>query len=275
MISQEKPLTLLIPYRLIFTLTLLFLVAATTQGQQPFVTDDTDVTPRHKFELEVANEFDILPRLDYPALRQNGTDFGLNYGLFEKVEIGLAVPLLAISSSHVVTPKNVFGVSDSTLHLKYNFYKEREKSRLPAMAIEGLVQFHTGDVSKGLGSGLTDYFVNGILQKTVTSKTMFRLNGGILFSGNLATGQLGIKTRGRVFTAGASVVKTVSKKLDLGVEITGAVTSNFDLGAGQLQSMIGGNYVLNERMTFDFGVVAGHFAASPRVGVVLGFTRDF
>lgn len=263
------------PYRIIFNLSLLFLVAATGQAQQPFTTDDADVTSKRRFNLQIGNQFDILPRSDYPALRQNETEFELNYGLFENVEIGFSIPLLAISSSHVVIPNSVFGVSDSTLHLKYNFYKEREKSRLPAMAISAIVQFHTGDTSKDLGSGLTNYYVNGILQKTVTSKTTFRLNGGILFSGNLQSGELGIKTRGRVFTGGGSLVRQFTKKLDLGLEITGAVTPSFDLTKGQLQGLIGGNYALNDKMTFDFGIVAGHFAASPRAGVLLGLSIDF
>jgi len=260
------------PYRIIF-LSLLF--AATTQAQSPFTTDDADVTPKRKFNLVIGNEFDILPRSDFPALRQNETAFELNYGLFENVEIGFAVPLLGISSSQVVIPNSVFGLSDSTLHLKYNFYKEREKSRLPAMAISAIVQFHTGDASKDLGSGLTDYYINGILQKTVTSKKTFRLNGGILFSGSLQSGELGIKTLGRVFTGGGSLVKQFTKKLDLGLEISGAVTGNFDLSKGQLQGLFGGNYALTDKMTFDFGLVAGHFAASPRAGVLLGLSIDF
>jgi hypothetical protein len=45
------------------------------QAQQPFTTDDTDVTSRRKFNLQIGNEFDILPRPDYPALRQNVVRF--------------------------------------------------------------------------------------------------------------------------------------------------------------------------------------------------------
>ncbi len=89
------------------------------------------------------------------------------------------------------------------------------------------------------------------------------------------SGELGIKVRGRVFTAGSSLVKQFTKKLDLGVEITGAVTGNFILSQGQLQGLFGGNYALTHKMTFDFGIVGGRFAASPRVGVLLGLSIDF
>lgn len=261
--------------RLVFMLSLLLFASASDLAQQPFITDDAEVTPRGRFELQIGNQFDILPRSDYPALRQNTSSFEINYGLLKNVEIGLHTPLLAISSSHVVTPRTVFGGGDISFHVKYNFYKERKESRLPTMAISSEIQFPTGDTARDLGSGLTDYLINGILQKSVTSKTTFRLNGGILFAGNAQSGELGIKVRGRVFTGGGSLVKQFTKRLDLGVELTGAVTSNFNLSEGQLQTSFGGNYALSEKMTFDFALVAGHFPASPRAGVFLGLTFDF
>ena len=259
----------------LLTLFFLVLVSGSIQAQQPFVTDDADVTPKRKFNLQIGNEYDILQRSDYPALRQNTTGFEINYGVLKNMEVGFSVPFLGILSSSLVTPKNVSGIGDSSLHVKYNFYQEHPKSRLPAMAISGVIQFHTGDPSKDLGSGLTDYYVNGILQKRVTEKTTFRLNGGILFSGSLQSGELGITVRGRIFTGGGSLVRQFSKRLDLGMELTGAVPGNFELTRGQLQALVGGNYALTNKMTFDFGVVGGHFDASPRVGVVLGLTVDF
>ena len=261
--------------RWLLTLAFLVLVSGSIQAQQPFVTDDADVSPRRKFTFEIGNEYDILQRSAYPALRQNTTGFEISYGVLKNVEVGFSLPLLGILSSRVSTPRNVFGISDSTLHVKYNFYRERPKSRLPAMAIAGVIQFHTGDPSRDLGSGLTDYYINGILQKTVTINTTFRLNGGILFSGNEQSGELGIRVRGRVFTAGGSLVKQFTKRFDLGVEVAGAVSGNFDLTKGQLQALLGGNYFVRKNMTFDFGIVAGHFPASPRVGVVLGLTMEF
>ena len=51
-------------------LSLLFLFAATIQAQQPFVTDDADVTPKGKFHFEFSNEFDFLQRASFPNLKQ-------------------------------------------------------------------------------------------------------------------------------------------------------------------------------------------------------------
>jgi hypothetical protein len=116
--------------------------------------------------------------------------------------------------------------------------------------------------------------MNGILQKSLTKKTKLRLNGGILFSGNETTGVVGIKARGIVFTSGGSLVRQFTPKLRLGIELTGAVESNFQLGKGQLQTLVGGNYQLRNNLSFDFGVVGGKYAASPRAGIQLGITID-
>ncbi len=262
-------------FKLLPALCLLGLFAATAQAQQPFTTDDADVTPKRKFHLQIGNEYDILQRSAFPALRQNTASLEINYGLLKNVEIGLTLPLLGISSSKIVTPRSALGIGDSTLNVKYNFYKEKKGTRPPSMAISAEIRFPTGNTEKDLGAGLTDYFINGVLQKSLSSKTTFRLNGGIFFAGNQQSGELGIKVRGRVFTAGSSLVKQFTKKLDLGAEITGAVTGNFILSEGQLQGLLGGNYALTKKMTFDFGIVGGRFPASPRVGVRLGLTIDF
>lgn len=254
---------------------LLCLSSAKAQAQQPFYTDDADVTAKGKLHFQFGNEYDLLQRASYPAKTQNTAVFELDYGLFQGVEIGVDGPLLAIHSAPFVTPPTAVGIGDVNFHLKYNFYKEREDSKLPAMALNMNVELPTGDTSKQLGSGFTDYYLNGILQKSLTAKTKLRLNGGILFAGNTTTGVIGIRTRGRVFTAGGSLVKQFTKKLDFGAEITGAVTTNFQLSKGQLQTLVGGNYALRKNLTFDFGLVAGRFSASPRLGAQLGISLDF
>lgn len=250
-------------------------LALPTRAQQPFVTDDADVTDKGKLQLQIGDEYDLLQRALYPDKAQNTLTAELNYGLWKNVEIGFAPALLALHSARVVTPQTVSGIGDSTLHVKYNFLKEREGSRLPAMTLSGVVQFPTGDATKELGTGLYNFYVNGIMQKSVSQKTKLRTNGGILFAGSTVNGLLGIRTRGKVFTGGASIVKQYTKRLDLGAEVTGAVTSNFLLSHGQLQTLVGGNYAVRKKMTLDFGLVAGRFAASPRVGAQLGITIDF
>ena len=57
--------------------------------------------------------------------------------------------------------------------------------------------------------------------------------------------------------------------------MTGAFARNFDLGKGQLQTQFGGNYLLREGFTLDFGVFLGRYAASPRLGAQVGISADF
>jgi len=261
-------------YKLIL-LSVLLLPASTCRGQQPFVTDDADTTPKGHFHFEFSNEFDWLQRSSLPNVRQNTADFELDYGVLDGVEIGIESPVITIFNASGTVPAKVSGIGDTNVSFKYNFHLERENSRMPAMAVALNLELPTGDTKRQLGSGLADFYLNGILQKSVSKRTKLRLNGGILFSGNETTGVVGIKTRGTVFTAGGSLVKQFTPKLQLGMELTGALTRDFQLGKGQLQTLFGGNYQFKSNASFDFGIVGGKYAASPRAGVQLGVSVDF
>ncbi len=261
--------------RVACALALLFLVSAAVQGQQPFVTDDADVTPKGRFHFEFGNEFDLLQRSSFPSLKQNTADFELDYGLFEGVEIGVAAPLLTIFNASGTAPRTITGIGDTNISIKYNFLRERENSRLPAMTVAFNLELPTGDTERQLGSGLADFYFNGILQQSLTRNTKLRLNAGVLFSGNETTGVIGLKSRGTVFTSGGSVVKQFTPKLQLGVELTGAFTRHSQLGKGHLQTLIGGNYLLKDNFSFDFGILGGKYAASPLAGVQVGISVDF
>ena len=263
------------PFLTLVLLALLHLAPQIVRAQQPFYTDDADVTARHKFHFEFSNEFDILQRSSFPNLRQNTADFELNYGLIEGVEVSIESPLITIFNAPGTTPRIAFGIGDTNFAVKYNFKKERDGSRWPALTINLNAEVPTGNVDLQLGSGLADVWLNGIVQKSLTDRTTLRFNAGLLFSGNQTTGVIGIKARGAVFTYGTSVVRAFTPKLKLGAEITGAYSREVDLGKGQLQALIGGNYILKEGLSFDFGVVSGRYDASPRFGVQVGISMDF
>ena len=264
-----------IPHKLVLLFAFLFLPAAISRSQQPFVTDDADTTPNGKFHFEFSNEFDWLKRSSFPNIRQNTADFELGFGLLDGVEIAIESPLLTIFNAPGTVPRKVSGVGDTNVSLKYNFRQEREHSWVPAMAIAMNLELPTGDKERQLGSGLADFYLNGIVQKSLSPKTKLRLNTGILFSGNQTTGAVGLKSRGTVFTAGGSLVKQITPKLQLGAELTGAATRTNQLGKGHLQTLVGANYQFAEKASFDFGVVAGKFDASPRAGIQLGLSIDF
>jgi hypothetical protein len=259
---------------ILLILSILFL-CATAKAQQPFVTDDTDTTPKHHFHFEFSNELDVLQRASFPSTKQNTADFELDFGLSKDIEIGIESPYLMVFNAKNIAPARFSGIGDTNLSLKYNFLKEDAHSSKPALAIALNLELPTGNVSRQLGSGLADFYMNGILQKSITSKAKLRLNGGILFSGNETTGVIGIRTRGTVFTGAGSLVKQINPRLQLGIEVSGATTKNLNLAKGQLQTQFGGNYQLKNNISLDFGVIGGRFAASPRLGLQLGLSIDF
>jgi hypothetical protein len=261
--------------QLCFSLFLLPLfICSVTRAQQPFLTDDSDTTPRKHFHFEFSNEFDSLNRSAFPSLRQNTADFELDYGLLDRVEIGVESPLLTIFNARGTVPETPTGIGDTNISMKYNFVRESEHSRMPAFAIALNLELPTGNTERGLGSGLADFYLNGIVQKSLTKRTKLRVNSGILFSGNTTTGAVGIKARGRVFTEMASIVRQFNSKFQAGVELAGAITNKTELGKKQLQGMIGGNYQFKPNTSFDFGLVFGK-DTSPRVGIQLGVSIDF
>ena len=150
--------------RLIFALCLLLLIAGAATAQQPFVTDDADATPKRHFHFGFINEFNLLQRISYPSTKQNTADFEFEYGLLDGVEIGVEAPLITIFNDTGTIPGRPSGIGDTNFSVKYNFLKEREHSRRPALSIVANFEIPTGNVDKGLGSGLSDFYMNGILQ---------------------------------------------------------------------------------------------------------------
>lgn len=259
-----------------FALLFIFWSSSPAFAQIPFYTDDADTTEKGKFHFEFFNEHDWLQKSSLPGKTQNTTNFTLNYGLNDRIEVGVNAPVLRISNSRQSLLGSASGMGDTQLGVKVKVHDEREGSRLPAMSVVFYVELPTGSVRKQMGSGLVDYWLYGVLQKSLTKRTTGRLNGGVLFAGNSSTGLIGIEsTRGQVFTGNGSLVRDFTPKLKLGAELFGGVTSNFNLTRGQLEAQIGGSYALRDNFAFTFGVLAGRFPASPRAGFHLGFAYDF
>ena len=262
--------------RFLAGLGLIFVASISAHAQLPFYTDDSDTTPRGKFHLEISNEHDWLQRESLPGKRQNTTVFTVNYGLTDRIEVGVNGPVIKIFNDQASLLGSPSGIGDTQFGIKIRLRDEREGSKLPAVAVVFYAEAPTGSTRKQLGSGLVDYWLYGVLQKSFTKRTAVRLNGGILFAGNSSTGLIGIEsTRGQVFTANGSLVRNFTPRLRLGAELFGGVTNNFNLSRGQLEAQVGGGYAFTHRFEFTFGLVAGRFPASPRAGVQVGFAYDF
>jgi hypothetical protein len=243
-------------------------------AQLPFYTDDPDVTGRGKFHFEFFNEFDALQSPQYPNLRQNTANYKLNYGLPHNLELDVDAPYLAIFRAFGT--ENASGAGDLNMGIKWNFHKESQGSRVPAFGASLYIEFPTGDASQQLGSGLTDYWLNFIAQKSLSSKTRITGNAGYLFAGNTSTGVVGIQnTRGHVYTGGLSFLHDVTMRLTLGGEIYGGYADNAGLGRSQFQGLVGGQYAIRSGLSLSFGLLGGKYIASPRIGGQLGFAVDF
>jgi hypothetical protein len=242
-------------------------------AQLPFYTDDPAVTEQGKWHFEFFDEFDALQH-QHPNLRQNTANYKLNYGLPYHLELDVDAPYLAIFRA--LGTQGSTGTGDTNLGAKWNFHKESQTSRLPALSASLYIEFPTGDAHQQLGSGLTDYWLNFIGQKSLSDKTRINANIGYLFAGNTSTGVLGIQTtRGHVYTGGVSVLHDINARWTLGGEIYGGLTNNGGLGRSQLQGLVGGQYGIRNGMTFDFGLLGGRYIASPRIGGQIGFSVDF
>jgi len=242
--------------------------AATTSAQQPFVTDDAEVTARGRLHFEYANEFYILQKSARPNLRQDTNNFVVQYGLLDGVEVNMDFPLIAIGNARGSGTPSVFGLGDVDFAAKWNLVPETPDGGHPGFTVTAAAEFPTGSEKKQLGSGLTDYLLNTILQKTF-SKTALHFNSGIQFSGNTQTGVVGIRTPGHIFIGGLSAARDVSRRLRLGLDLNGAEIHAAGKVDKQLQLTAGGNYALTRDDTLDFAVLAGWFNG-PRFGLVLG-----
>jgi hypothetical protein len=242
--------------------------------QQPFYTEIADVTEPGRYFFEAISEFDVLRTDARPAVRQNSAYFTISYGVFPNAEISVFFPVITVFNERTAAPRTTTGLGDVGYMFKYNFLREREGSRRPALAVSFLAEAPTGDDVAGAGYGLANYTVNGILQKSLSERTVARLNAGVGFAATTTDEGPDFRTRGVVFTGGGSIVRRFTERLSLGAELRGARSRNKELGRGLLLGQVGGNYAFTDRVTFDFGVLGGRFPAAPRLGAQLGLSVD-
>lgn len=250
------------------------LSAGVGMAQMPFYTDNADVTDAGTLHFEFFNEFDGLQSAQYPDLRQNTSNFKVNYGLPHRFELDMDAPYLSIYRAPGASTSN--GPGDTDMGIKWNFRRSLRPMGVPALSASLYIEFPTGDTRQELGSGLTDYWLNSIAQEPLSEKTRLNANFGFLFAGNTSTGVLGVQTtHGHVYTGGLSVVHDFSSRLSLGAETYGAAADNKGLGKDQLQGLAGGWYQLNNHLAVTFALLGGSHIASPRIGGQVGFELDF
>jgi hypothetical protein len=197
----------------------------------------------------------------------------VNYGWTDRLELDLDAPLLIIYNNE--EPYRVSGIGDTDLGVKWNLREAQHGSKGFAAALAAYVEFPTGEPTNDLGSGVVDVWTYLVFEKALGEATTLRLNGGYLFAGNTSTGVVGITTaRGHVATMSGSLTRAVSTRVSIGGEVAAAATTKKELERGQLQALLGLIYQPRELFTLTAGLVVGHFSASPRVGLQVGFSVD-
>jgi hypothetical protein len=259
----------------IFALLLLSLLAAgPLRAQMPFYTDDTAVAEPRRLHLEMFDEFDGLPSSQYPDLRQNTTNVKLDFSPLRHFELNVDVPYIHIYRAS--GSQSAQGVGDTNLGAKWTVRDPPPDSLLAAFAVSLYIELPTGNASQGLGSGLTDYWLNFIAQKPLSPTTRYNVNVGILFAGNTSTGDVGIQTRrGQVYTGGLSVLHDLSSRLTLGVELNGGISDGAGQDRAQLQALFGAQYAIRSGLSLSLGILGGKFGATPRIGGQIGVSMDF
>ena len=262
--------------RLSVLLLILFGVGLSACAQQPFFTDDADVTAKRRFHFELSNQFSLLQDTAFPNQQQNALVYQLNYGLRDGLEISIDSPhLVIINARQTISPRVPMGVGDTNLAVKWNFRQERDTSRWPALTMAFAVEVPTGDSSTQLGSGVFDYRLIAIAQKTLSPRIKLRVNQGVAVLGEH------VDWRGRPGGTGCRLscrrvaCAAICSAIVLGRRAHWRASPKRPEQAGQRCRSSSGANTNTEHVSIDFGVVFGQLGESPRVGLQIGLSIDF
>jgi hypothetical protein len=223
--------------------------------------------------MEMFDEYDGLQSSQFPDERQNTANFKINYSPLSNLELDLDVPYLNIQRAP--GRESSRGVGDTNIGAKWSLPADRSQPLGMSYAVSFYVEFPTGNAAQGLGSGLTDYWLNLVFQKPLSGSMRINGNLGILFAGNTSTGAVGIQTRrGQVYTGGFSILHDVSSRLALGAELYGGISDGAGQDKTQLQAMAGGQFSVRDGFSLCFGVLGGKYGATPRLGGQVGIAVD-
>jgi len=252
----------------------LLLSCGRLHAQMPFYTDDTSTTDRGKFHVEVFEELDGLQSSQFPDLRQSTANIKMNFSPLKHLELDLDAPYIRIARAS--GSQSASGLGDTDLGAKWTLRETPPDTDVTSFAASLYVEFPTGSTQKGLGSGLTDYWLNFIAQKPLSPTTRVNVNLGVLFAGNTSTGALGIQThRGQVYTGGLSLLHDISSSLTMGVEVYGGISDGAGSDRSQLQGLLGVQYAIRNGLSVSAGILGGRYGATPRIGGQIGISLDF
>lgn len=246
--------------------------ARPARAQQPFLVDDAEVTPARVWHVELSSQLDVLRPAALPARWQNVFEWEVNYGAGARLELAALLPFVSLVSDAAGRRAAAHGIGDSTLAAKWRL--TRDPGARHALSLAAMLELPSGSRARGLGTGLVDYGLNLVSQHRVHERAVVRVNGGAVLAGNTQSGAVGIRERGSVLTAGASIVTPLTARAQVGGELTLAWSQKASLGGSAIGWQFGTNITVRDGVTLDAGVLGGWFDASPRFGVQVGMSAD-
>ncbi len=272
--------------RLIAIVFVLSVCAAPAAAQQrPLVTEDPETIGAGLVLLEggIDQQRDVF----YPAsgLQGNllrvptlGVSFGISSiaelqidgGLYSRLSITSREPA-PFSNQLDFSGDSTSSVEDIVVATKIRLLSETPSR--PAFGIRLATKLPNASNESGLGLDTTDFYVSGLVGKTVQS---------IRFVGNVGLGILGDPVRGDrqndVLTYGASVARAVRQGLEIVGEINGRLdTREGDppVGTESRGAMrIGGRFT-RATVRVDAGLIFGMTSRDPSIGLTAGLTWVF
>jgi hypothetical protein len=256
-----------------------------TAQQRPLVTEDPETIGSGLVLIE--GGIDHLREVIYPASGLQGNllrlpTLGVSFGLSSIAELqidgGLYQRLTItdrrdapLASQLDITGDTTNDVEDLTVGTKIRLLSETASR--PAFAVRVATRLPNVGNESGLGLDTMDFYVTGLVAKTVQS---------IRFVGNGGLGILGDPTRGDrqndVLLYGFSVARAVRQ----GLEVVGEVNGRLNLRDGEPPvgtdsrgaMRIGGRFT-RSTVRVDGGVIIGMTSRDPSIGLTAGFTWVF
>ena len=253
--------------------------------QRPLMTEDPETIGAGLVLLE--GGIDQQREVFYPASGLQGNllrfpTLGVSFGISSIAELQIDGGLynrLSITSREPAPFSNQLDFSGDSTHAVEDIVvatKIRllsETPSRPAFGIRLATKLPNASNESGLGLDTTDFYVSGLVGKTVQS---------IRFVGNVGLGILGDPVRGDrqndVLTYGASIARAVRQGLEIVGEINGRIDTregDAPVGTESRGAMrIGGRFTRGT-VRADAGLIFGMTSRDPSIGVTAGLTWVF
>ena len=253
--------------------------------QRPLVTEDPETIGSGLVLIE--GGVDLLREVFYPVSGLEGNllrlpTLGVSFGLSSIAELqvdGGLYQRLTITDRRAgplagqldITGDRTNDVEDLTIATKVRLLSETASR--PALAVRVATRLPNAGNESGLGLDTMDFYVTGLVGKTVQS---------IRFVGNAGLGILGDPTRGDrqndVLMYGFSVARAVRQ----GLEVVGEINGRLNMRDGEPPPgtdtrgamRIGGRFT-RSTVRVDGGVIIGMTSRDPGLGFTAGFTWVF